>query len=93
MTPPIQAKRYEFFAARRLPVRSPSFIETKWITVVSIRRIKMGQGIVPVHRPAEILSTERANAKSAASLPERTALSVWLTFSEMVPVVRLPFFL
>ena len=69
----------------------PDLIDAKWITVVRSRRIKTGKGIDPVHSPAEILSTERANAKMAASLPERTDLWVLLSFSEIVQVVR-PFF-
>lgn len=47
----------------------------------------MGKGTVPVQSPAEMLSMERANARRAASFPERISLSVLLTFSDIVSVV------
>ncbi|MEY8267812.1 hypothetical protein AALA79_15750 [Lachnospiraceae bacterium 64-25] len=60
----------------------------KWIAVVTSSSIIGGKETVPVHSPAEMLSTDRANAKRAASRQESTALSSLFIFREIVLVVN-----
>lgn len=67
MAAPSQAKLCELLQDKRCPVKRPNQIERKWIAVVSNMSIIGDKDSVPVHRPAEILSTDRASARRAAS--------------------------
>ena len=58
---------------KRRPVKRPKRMESRWISVV-ISRSRQGSKLrVPVHRPADMLSTDRARPSSAASFLDRTA--------------------
>ena len=73
MAAPSQEKLRKPFCESSLPVKRPRRMESRWISVV-ISRSRQGSKLrVPVHRPADMLSTDRARPSSAASFLDRTA--------------------
>jgi len=65
-------KRFKPFFAKNPPATSPRWMESRWIPVVIRKRLPIERDELPVHRPADILSTDNASPRRKASLPEST---------------------
>lgn len=88
MAAPSQEKLHKPFCESSLPVKSPRRMESRWISVVMSKSRQGFKFRVPVHRPADMLSMDRARPSSAASFPDRMAGEVRLIFWEIISVVR-----
>lgn len=71
MAAPNQEKLRKPFCESSLPVKSPKRMESRWISVVMSKRRQGFKLRVPVHKPADMLSTDKAIPSSAASFLDR----------------------
>ena len=71
MAAPSQEKLHKPFWESSFPVKSPRRMESRWISVVMSRSRQGFIFRVPVHKPADMLSTDKAMPSSAASFLDR----------------------
>ena len=88
MAAPSQVKRLKPFRASIWPADKPSRIVHICMEVVINKRTPAGIFWVPVHKPADILSTDRARPSKTDSFRDRIEGTVLLMDWEILSVVR-----